>query len=61
MRQNNQERRCFFCGKRLLDEKLPVCKRCRLKAGDGLFGATSVLTLGGGLTLKMVVRKDWRR
>jgi len=29
---DNKERRCKICGKLLLDEKIPICRRCQLKS-----------------------------
>ena len=38
MSNKEKERRCKFCGKLLIDEKLPFCRRCvlegRNKAGQ---------------------------
>lgn len=34
MSEENKERRCISCGKLLLDEKIPVCRRCRLEGRD---------------------------
>lgn len=31
MSEKNEDRRCLTCGKKLLDEKLPICLRCRLQ------------------------------
>ena len=39
------ERRCKSCGKKLLDEKLPFCKRCVLK-GRNLVGDSVGLLVG---------------
>ncbi|MCM1220434.1 MAG: hypothetical protein NC548_38710 [Lachnospiraceae bacterium] len=48
MNETVKERRCKSCGKLLLDEKLPFCKRCvlegRNKAGK-VGGAVSGLAL----------------
>ena len=37
-----KERKCIICGKTLLDEKLPICLRCRLE-GRNLVGKGSAL------------------
>lgn len=29
--KEEKERRCLTCKKRLLDEKIPICLRCRLR------------------------------
>lgn len=31
MSKEEKERRCKFCGKLLIDEKVPMCKRCVLE------------------------------
>lgn len=51
-----KERKCKTCGKRLLDEKLPICLRCRLngrnvvgRVGEGAVGLA--LLIGSGKAL----------
>lgn len=34
MSNEKKERRCKSCGKLLLDEKLPFCRRCMLEGRD---------------------------
>lgn len=34
MNENRKERRCIFCKKMLIDEKIPFCIRCKLKGCD---------------------------
>ena len=43
-----KERRCLTCKKLLLDEKFPVCLRCRLQ---GRNGAGNVGKIIGGIAL----------
>lgn len=31
MGEETKKRKCIFCDKKLLDEKLPLCLRCRLE------------------------------
>lgn len=31
MNDETKERRCKFCGKLLISEKMPVCRRCKLE------------------------------
>lgn len=45
MNDETKERRCKFCGKLLISEKMPICRRCKLegrnkvgKAGRMVFG-----------------------
>lgn len=42
MSNEKKERRCKSCGKLLLDEKLPFCRRCVLEGRNtvGKFGGT---------------------
>lgn len=49
MSEENKERRCKSCGKLLLDEKIPFCRRCFLerrnkvgKAAGGFVGAVAM-------------------
>lgn len=38
-----REKRCLFCGKKLIDEKLPVCLRCKLKGRNTAGNVTKVV------------------
>ena len=56
MAEEVKERKCKKCGKKLLDEKLPICLRCRLKGrnkfgrvGEGAAGLA--LLIGSGKAL----------
>lgn len=31
MNDETKERRCKFCGKLLINEKMPICRRCKLE------------------------------
>ena len=52
---NNEEkiRRCRLCGKRLLDEKIPICRRCIIKSRNvagqfvGALGGMALTVLSG--------------
>lgn len=52
MNNEKKERRCKVCGKLLLDEKMPFCRRCvlegRNKVGQigGCVGTLAMVTLG---------------
>ena len=52
MSDEKKERRCKVCGKLLIDEKMPFCRRCvmegRNKAGElgKLFGGIAITYLG---------------
>jgi len=53
---DEKEKRCLFCGKRLIDEKIPVCLRCKLKGRNnaGRVGEIAIgvaVTIGGGKAL----------
>lgn len=56
MSKEEKEKRCLFCGKRLIDEKIPICLRCKLKGRDtagevtGVIGGLAVI-IGGGKAL----------
>ncbi len=60
MNKNDCERRCIMCKKLLLNEKIPICIRCRLKAKDtairvGEIGGTVVGVAGlffGGIAFR---------
>lgn len=41
-KDDNKERRCKSCHKLLIDEKLPICRRCRLKGRDNAVKAVGV-------------------
>ena len=45
MDEEVKERKCKTCGKRLIDEKLPICLRCRLK-GRNTAGRVSEIAVG---------------
>lgn len=45
---NEKERRCLFCGKLLIDEKLPFCRRCLLEGRNKTFHAGQIV---GGIAL----------
>ena len=47
MNYDEKEHRCKACGKLLLDEKVPFCRRCVLK------GRNKACT-GGGITISAV-------
>lgn len=52
----SREKKCLFCGKRLIDEKIPVCLRCKLEGRDIASKVTevavgAVLMVGGGKAL----------
>lgn len=50
MSKSETERRCKTCGKRLLDEKLPFCKRCILE-GRNKAGQIGGILTGAVLTV----------
>lgn len=45
-----KEKRCLFCGKKLIDEKLPVCLRCKLK-GRNYVEAAGEIVVGVAVTV----------
>lgn len=47
---NEKERRCKSCGKLLLDEKLPFCRRCVLE-GRNKVGQVGGVVVGIGTTV----------
>lgn len=42
MNDETKERRCKFCGKLLISEKMPICRRCKLE-GRNKVGQVGVL------------------
>jgi len=44
-----KERRCLTCKKRLLDEKIPICLRCRLRGRN--YSGKGVEIVGGIATV----------
>lgn len=55
-KSENKEKRCLFCGKRLIDEKIPICLRCKLAGRDTAGKVTEIvggiaLVAGGGKAL----------
>ena len=56
MDEEVKERKCKTCGKRLIDEKLPICLRCRLKGRNtagrvGEIAVGTVLAIASGKAL----------
>lgn len=56
MDEEVKERKCKTCGKRLIDEKLPICLRCRLKGRNTAgrvceIAVGTVLAVAGGKAL----------
>ena len=58
-------RRCKFCGKLLIDEKMPLCRRCVLEGRNKsvqvagiVFGATTTV-LSGGATVLICLTELW--
>lgn len=56
MDEEVKERKCKTCGKRLIDEKLPICLRCRLKGRNtavrvGEIVVGTVFAVAGGKAL----------
>ncbi len=47
---NEKEKKCLFCKKKLIDETVHICLRCRLEGRDNVVGLA--LVLGGGVALK---------
>ena len=51
--KEEKERRCLTCKKRLLDEKIPICLRCRLRgrnySGKGveIVGSIAAVAVSG--------------
>ena len=51
-----KERRCLACGKRLIDEKIPICLRCKLEGRNtagriGEVAGVIALAVGGSTAL----------
>lgn len=48
MNDKTKERRCKFCGKLLIGEKMPICRRCKLegrnKVGQGVGMVVCMIT-----------------
>lgn len=45
MNDETKERRCKFCKKLLISEKMPICRRCKLE-GRGKVGTGLVIVAG---------------
>lgn len=57
MGEETKERKCISCGKKLLDEKLPLCLRCRLEGRNTTAKVveavgTIAVAVGGAKALK---------
>lgn len=55
-KNESKEKHCLFCGKRLIDEKIPICLRCKLSGRDTAGKVTEVvggivIAVGGGKAL----------
>ena len=48
MGEETKERKCISCGKKLQDEKLPLCLRCRL---EGRNTTANVMEVAGAIAL----------
>jgi hypothetical protein len=53
----NKEKRCITCGKRLLDENLPICLRCRLQSRNTTVKVGEVLA-GAAITATALISKN---
>lgn len=55
MSEETKVRRCLMCKKKLIDEFLPICPRCKLKGINGAKKTVRVLTgaaiVGGGVAV----------
>lgn len=60
MSNEKKERRCKSCGKLLLDEKLPFCRRCMLEGRDtvGKVGGTVGVLAITALKVSTLVNND---
>ncbi len=57
MSGENKDRKCISCDKKLLDEKLPICLRCRLKGRNTTVKVvevvgTMIVAVGGANAIK---------
>ena len=50
MSEENKERRCKSCGKMLLDERIPFCRRCFLE-GRNKVGKVGSVVGGAAMTI----------
>lgn len=55
-KNERKEKHCLVCGKRLIDEKIPICLRCKLERRDIAGKVTEVvggiaIAVGGGKAL----------
>ena len=44
--RKEQIHKCLFCKKKLIDEKVPICLRCRQKAKSNVVKGGSVIGVG---------------
>lgn len=44
--RKEQAHKCLFCKKKLIDEKVPICLRCRQKAKSNVVKGGSVIGVG---------------
>lgn len=51
MSEENKERRCKLCGKLLLDERIPFCRRCFL---EGRNKVSKVCSAVGGTVIAIL-------
>ena len=47
-KNERKEKHCLVCGKRLIDEKIPICLRCKLEGRDIAGKVTEVV---GGIAI----------
>lgn len=57
MSEETKERKCVFCGKKMLNERIPLCLRCRLEGRNtavkvGETVGTIILAVGGAQAIK---------
>lgn len=61
---NEKERRCLTCKKLLLDEKIPICLRCKLQgrnyAGESgaIIGSLAITFLGSKVVIDNIKNKQ---
>lgn len=58
-----KEKRCIFCGKRIIDEKIPICLRCKLEGRNtvgrvGEMAGVVALAIKGGVELMNNSKND---
>lgn len=60
--RKEQAHKCLFCKKKLIDEKVPICLRCRQKTKSNVAkGGTLVITVGSAVLSGIGIKNFFKK